>query len=328
MYTAARRLPVSPYDGLRLRLQGAHLVKSPSGRRAHRAWCPACQAGAVRPGAGARPALDLAETHTGAILLHCHNDCPPTSIFAAIGANAEDFFPDLPVTPPGSASGPGSHRGAPVGLDWRTPESLVDGIVSAMARFIVAVQKGDRQARADLLWDITTGASRLRQAARLLSTARSPIRSPGPSGSISYDQLLARLRSPKASAVPAYGLRAHRAYCPVHQSEGPRPGRTRSLSVTESQDRVILITCFAGCHINAITSAVGATPGDLFPDAGGGGRARDARPTWFTVAGIAHDLGDTAWDFLIPVREPREEYGRKIVSGVRRLVETAAAVER
>lgn len=329
MLTAARQSIASPYDDLRFRLQGAHLVKSPSShiRRAHRARCPVCQSGAVRP--GERPALALAESYAESILLHCHNDCPPTSVFAALGVHAEDFFPDPAVTPPGASPGAKPHQGAPVGTDWRAPESLVDGAVSSAARFVVAVREGDRQAQVDLLWDITTAADRLRSAARLLAS-KTPTRASAShqSSGISYDQLLARLRSPKASTAPAYGLRAHRAYCPVHQSEGPRPGRTRSLSVTESQDNVILITCFAGCHIEAITAAVGATPGALFPDAPGTAKRKDDRPTWFTVAGIAKDLGDTVWDFLIPIREPREEYGRRLEVGMRRLVETALAVAR
>lgn len=319
---------VLPYDRLRSGLQGALLVTSPSKhvRRAHRARCPVCQSGAVRP--GKCPALDLAESHAGAVLLRCHNDCPPMAVFAALGVNAEDFYPD----PASMASHPerrgADHRGGRVGTDWRAPESLVDGVISATARFVATVRDGDRQAQVDLLRDITDGASDLRRAARMLASSAPAARSGHrPSGGISYDQLLARLHGPKPSTTPAHGLRAHRAYCPVHQSEGPRPGRTRSLSVTESQDRVILITCFAGCHIDAITGAVGVTPGALFPgDIPGVDRQLDARPTWFTVAGIAKDLGDTAWDFLLPVREPRAVYGRKIESGVRRLLEATLAV--
>jgi hypothetical protein len=49
------------------------------------------------------------------------------------------------------------------------------------------------------------------------------------------------------------------AKCPAHED------RTASLSVGEGRDGRVLLSCFAGCSVYAITSAVGIELTDLFP---------------------------------------------------------------
>lgn len=78
------------------------------------------------------------------------------------------------------------------------------------------------------------------------------------------------------------------ARCPGH------PDRSPSLSVAEGEDGRILLTCFAGCRVEAIAAAVGLTVTDLFsekaifPPTRGMGRS-----------GIASPRGAGAADFSI-----------------------------
>lgn len=49
------------------------------------------------------------------------------------------------------------------------------------------------------------------------------------------------------------------ACCPAH------PDKTRSLSLRETEDEVVLVHCFAGCDVHSVVSAVGLELSDLFP---------------------------------------------------------------
>jgi len=49
------------------------------------------------------------------------------------------------------------------------------------------------------------------------------------------------------------------AHCPAHED------RNASLSISEGDDGRVLIHCHAGCSFDAITTAMGMSPGDLFP---------------------------------------------------------------
>ncbi len=49
------------------------------------------------------------------------------------------------------------------------------------------------------------------------------------------------------------------ARCPAHDDRGP------SLAVTEVDDKMLLMHCFAGCDVHDIVQAVGLTISDLFP---------------------------------------------------------------
>ncbi len=50
------------------------------------------------------------------------------------------------------------------------------------------------------------------------------------------------------------------ARCPAHDD------RQNSLSVSEGNDRRVLLHCHAGCDVDKITAALGLSPSDLFPD--------------------------------------------------------------
>lgn len=49
------------------------------------------------------------------------------------------------------------------------------------------------------------------------------------------------------------------ARCPSHDDRRP------SLSIREGRDDRVLLRCFAGCSLSAITNALGLKPSDLFP---------------------------------------------------------------
>jgi hypothetical protein len=66
-------------------------------------------------------------------------------------------------------------------------------------------------------------------------------------------ELVARL--PGARRTP----KGWEARCPAHDD------KTASLSVGEGADGRVLLKCFAGCTFNAIVSALGVRPADLFP---------------------------------------------------------------
>lgn len=50
------------------------------------------------------------------------------------------------------------------------------------------------------------------------------------------------------------------ARCPAHEDKSP------SLSVREGDTGAVLLHCFAGCDVHAVTAALGVTVTDLFPD--------------------------------------------------------------
>ncbi len=61
------------------------------------------------------------------------------------------------------------------------------------------------------------------------------------------------------------------ARCPAHED------RKASLSIGVGDDEIILLHCFAGCSVEAITAAVGREPRDLFPRGEGGGSTPQSR---------------------------------------------------
>lgn len=73
----------------------------------------------------------------------------------------------------------------------------------------------------------------------------------------------------------------YRADCPVgHKSRG-------ALSVSEGDDGTVLMHCFAGCDIDAVTGAVGMRPSDLFAGHQHTGMARRpgrVGPDWKALA--------------------------------------------
>lgn len=69
------------------------------------------------------------------------------------------------------------------------------------------------------------------------------------------DDLVARLDRARQTAPGRWMAR-----CPAHDDRGP------SLSIRETDDGVILLHCFGGCTVDQVTSALGITPADLFPE--------------------------------------------------------------
>lgn len=65
--------------------------------------------------------------------------------------------------------------------------------------------------------------------------------------------ILAHLHGVKATA------KGFRARCPAHED------RVASLSLDEGTDGRVLLHCHAGCHVEAIVSAIGKTMADLMP---------------------------------------------------------------
>lgn len=114
--------------------------------------------------------------------------------------------------------------------------------------------------------------------------------------SIGIDILLPRLQGVRK--VPPRGagvVRAFRALCPVHQSDGPRPGRGPSLSLAETSAGHVLLHCHAGCPTDEILASLGLTLEDLFPD-----RLPDAGPlpggvkAWASAAALADEVAERA----------------------------------
>ena len=70
------------------------------------------------------------------------------------------------------------------------------------------------------------------------------------------DGLLGRLENVRKSS---YGSNHWRARCPSHKS------RSRTLSISETEDGRVLIHCFAGCSLQEVLQAVGLPSGYLTP---------------------------------------------------------------
>lgn len=110
-----------------------------------------------------------------------------------------------------------------------------------------------------------------------------------------YHILLSRLAGVRP-APPATGCaRAHRAFCPVHQHEGPRPGRSQSLSVAEKSDGGVLLHCFAGCSVQEVMGAVGLDLSDLYPPRIITGKKGNGGPReWASAAALADAVVNAA----------------------------------
>ena len=74
-----------------------------------------------------------------------------------------------------------------------------------------------------------------------------------------YELVASRLKNVKRNG------KTLTARCPAHND------RRNSLSVSEGKDGRVLMKCFAGCKVSAITSKLGdSAMTDLFPKGGGG----------------------------------------------------------
>jgi hypothetical protein len=108
------------------------------------------------------------------------------------------------------------------------------------------------------------------------------------------------------------------ARCPAHQDRSP------SLTVTEKEDGRILCFCFAGCGIEAITSAVGVEITDLFPPKAIEHAPRVARP--FPVADVLAALADECEvldiilhdiDWAVPLKQDDIERAKLAIDRIR-----------
>lgn len=107
------------------------------------------------------------------------------------------------------------------------------------------------------------------------------------------DIILPRLAGVRKAPCRAGVVQSYRACCPVHQPEGPKPGRSPSLSVAESVSGGVLLTCHAGCTFNEITDAAGVDPAELMPDSSSSGSGIPGGPAgWASVAALLDAAGD------------------------------------
>lgn len=106
------------------------------------------------------------------------------------------------------------------------------------------------------------------------------------------DLILPRLTGARKAPARDGIVRAFRACCPAHQPEGPRPGRSPSLSVAEAENGAVLLHCFAGCSVDEIAAAVGVELTELFPGGGEGGGIAGGPGGWAGVAALLDAAGD------------------------------------
>lgn len=103
-----------------------------------------------------------------------------------------------------------------------------------------------------------------------------------------------------------------RAICPAHESKH----RTRSLSIHETDDGRVLMHCFAGCDVEAITRAIGLELSDLFPPRAPDDQRRPAVRKPWTAGEVVAALGaelHVAWVLLTDVtnHKPLTDADRK-----------------
>ena len=73
-------------------------------------------------------------------------------------------------------------------------------------------------------------------------------------------------------AQPQHNGRGWSSRCPAHDDRRP------SLSIAEGRDGCVLLTCHAGCTLDAICGALDLNTVELFPDGG------DGYERWFAAA--------------------------------------------
>ena len=84
---------------------------------------------------------------------------------------------------------------------------------------------------------------------------------------MSADTILDRLNK-----VRQTGANTWTACCPAHEDKSP------SLSITEKDDGIVLLHCFAGCSVEDVLDSIGLTFDSLFPPRDVGYRKPARRP--------------------------------------------------
>jgi hypothetical protein len=127
------------------------------------------------------------------------------------------------------------------------------------------------------------------------------------------DEFVSRLERVKRT-----GRGSWLARCPAHEDKSP------SLTVAEKEDGRILVHCFAGCGIDAITAAVHVDLSDLFPPKPIEHAPREKRP--FPVADVLEALADEAEvlgivlsdvDWGVPLKQDDIDRARLAVERIR-----------
>ena len=115
-----------------------------------------------------------------------------------------------------------------------------------------------------------------------------------------------------------------RAFCPSHQTG---KHTTRSLSILEADDGRILIRCFGGCDVHAITGALGLQLDDLFPTKHVGSKTAIKKP--FPVSEVVRALEPElvgAWKILrmvargMPIDDKERIYAGKAAERCEELI--------
>jgi hypothetical protein len=127
------------------------------------------------------------------------------------------------------------------------------------------------------------------------------------------DEFVSRLERVKRT-----GRGSWLARCPAHEDKSP------SLTVAEKEDGRILVHCFAGCAVDAITAAVHVDLADLFPPKPIEHAPREKRP--FPVADVLEALADEAEvlgivlsdvDWGVPLKQDDIDRARLAVERIR-----------
>lgn len=132
---------------------------------------------------------------------------------------------------------------------------------------------------------------------------------------MSYDLLLSRLTGLRPVRSPAAGvIRAHRAFCPEHQADGQKRGRSPSLSIAETADGAVLLHCHGGCSTTDVVAAAGLDLVDLFPrrDRTAAAGPRETVAGWHSAAALADAISDAAWRFLFADDSRRVELAHEL----------------
>lgn len=138
---------MSKIDIILPRLSGVRKAPARAGIvQAYRACCPAHQPEGPRPGRS--PALSVAWSESGGVLLHCFAGCSVDEIAGAAGVELTDLFPD-------GGNGPGIP-GGPAG--WASVAALADAVADAAADVTVG--------SADAYFALTGAVARFRVAVR------------------------------------------------------------------------------------------------------------------------------------------------------------------
>lgn len=113
------------------------------------------------------------------------------------------------------------------------------------------------------------------------------------------DRILPKLTGVRKAPARAGTTRAYRAFCPVHQPDGKKPGRYPALSAALSVSGGVLFNCYKGCTFNEICDALGERPEDLMPDGGNGPGIPGGPSGWASAAALADAVADAAADVTV-----------------------------